>query len=402
MGTQFLLFDIDGVLIQPKGYRKAVFDTTNFFLQQLGIPDKNISEEIITTFESVGITSEWDMIPLFLISLIESAFLQREPGSSITEIMDLKNYFQSYEFQYDPEAIITFIEKIHKFKQDGYSACELVFNKIFKEQSNEILSLTKKHAEWLLIEWIGESRNIRKSSLLQFFQNLTLGSDVFEKITGMTPFVFTDPYLVKFDQPLIQEKYKNELVRLTSSKNFFSVAITARPSLYPATKNHKNFGLNFPEAELALQCLKLEEFPCVGFGAMEYLGLQKKSSGEHFVKPAPMHALVAILTASGMDVEEALNLSHEYIFTKRTDEVINYFSNFIKPIQACIFEDSIIGIQSLNRICELLRNDGIYISSKAYGIAKELNKINALKKENAIIYPTINEAFSSCVDDSIN
>jgi len=34
----------------------------------------------------------------------------------------------------------------------------------------------------------------------------------------------------------------------------------------------------------------------------------------------------------------------------------------------------------------------------AYGISTEQNKIEALIKENAIIFPTINEAFSACVD----
>jgi hypothetical protein len=34
----------------------------------------------------------------------------------------------------------------------------------------------------------------------------------------------------------------------------------------------------------------------------------------------------------------------------------------------------------------------------SYGISSEQNKIEALIKENAIIFPTINEAFSAYVD----
>jgi len=34
----------------------------------------------------------------------------------------------------------------------------------------------------------------------------------------------------------------------------------------------------------------------------------------------------------------------------------------------------------------------------AFGISDQPNKINALKNENAVIFPTLNEAFSSSVD----
>jgi len=83
LGTSFLLFDIDGVLINPSGYRKAVHDTTSYFLNKLGFSKISINEEIITTFESIGITSEWDIVPLYLLSIIELSLIQNQPDNSL-------------------------------------------------------------------------------------------------------------------------------------------------------------------------------------------------------------------------------------------------------------------------------------------------------------------------------
>ena len=184
-----------------------------------------------------------------------------------------------------------------------------------------------------------------------------------------------------------------------NSKNIiFPAIITARPSSFPIGASKHPSQLNFPEAELALKCLGLENIPCVGFGALEYLGITKKQSGDKFVKPSPVHALAAILCSLGMDLRDALNSSYAYIVLGRHTEIVNYFFQLNSPINIFIFEDTPIGLQSLKKLCRLLESDGLEVKMYPFGISTNQNKITTLKNENAIIFPTINEAFSACVD----
>ena len=107
MGTSFLLFDIDGVLINPSGYRKAVHDTTNYFLNKLGFSKITINEEIITTFESIGITSEWDIVPLYLLIIIELSLIQNQPDNSLENYQDCYGFFRKHEYQPKQKEIIS-------------------------------------------------------------------------------------------------------------------------------------------------------------------------------------------------------------------------------------------------------------------------------------------------------
>jgi len=197
---------------------------------------------------------------------------------------------------------------------------------------------------------------------------------------------------------MVLDETRNEILGLVSKNNIFSSVITARPSTLPnGLKSEKSQPI-FPEAELALKCLKLEQLPYVGFGSLEYLGKETNGTGDQFVKPSPVHAMTSILLSTGMDIIKALRLSYNYFYKDQHTELVDYLSRFDQPINVFIFEDSIIGIQSLENACERLEKNDFEIHMVAYGISTEQNKIEALINENAIIFPTINEAFSACVD----
>jgi hypothetical protein len=399
LGTYFLLFDIDGVLINPSGYRKAVYDTTNYFLHKLGFSKISINEEIITSFESIGITSEWDIVPLYLLIVTELSLIQNPAEISLENIQDCYNFFRKFEFQPDQKKIISSVLFLKEFIQDGYSACDSLLIQNFGKDTIQVFNHVRSKISWIINAWIKESRNIWKSEILQYFQNLTLGSELFQEITGLDSIQESEPYLVKHDNSMVLDETRHKILRISSKNNVFPSVITARPSSFPNGFKTEESQLDFPEAELALKCLKLEQIPCVGFGAMEYLGKEKVGTGDQFVKPSPIHAMTAILLSSGMEIIDALRLSYDYFFNDYHTEMVEYLSRFAQPFYVCIFEDSIIGIQSLEIACESLKNENFEIDMIAYGISTERNKIEALLNENAIIFPTINEAFSACVDD---
>jgi phosphoglycolate phosphatase-like HAD superfamily hydrolase len=54
------LFDIDGVLVDARGYLKALQDTVAHFSRQMGLGDHPPTEEEVRAFEANRLTSEWD------------------------------------------------------------------------------------------------------------------------------------------------------------------------------------------------------------------------------------------------------------------------------------------------------------------------------------------------------
>ena len=63
------LFDMDSVLLHPGGYRAALIATITHFASALGLEDVAPTFEEIEAFESVGITSEWDMAPICVAAI---------------------------------------------------------------------------------------------------------------------------------------------------------------------------------------------------------------------------------------------------------------------------------------------------------------------------------------------
>jgi len=220
--TNFLLFDIDGVLINPIGYRKAVYDTTRHFLDIFGFSKLAINDEIITTFESMGITSEWDMIPLYILSILELS-LKRESngqdrGQGFENSMDCYRFFSHLDEYPAQDEIIGQIQFLNEFLQDGYSVCESILLRKFQNEGQEIFTCGRDKLPWLFDNWLNQSRNIQKSEILQYFQNLSLGSNLFQQITGLNPFLESEPYLTKYDFPLITTEHRDK-IHLLNSKN---------------------------------------------------------------------------------------------------------------------------------------------------------------------------------------
>ncbi|NPA30626.1 MAG: hypothetical protein GXO37_01345, partial [Chloroflexi bacterium] len=67
------LFDMDGVLLAPLGYRRAVAATVQHFAHRLGLTPPLPADGDMAEYEAHGITSEWDMTPLMLAALLEAA-----------------------------------------------------------------------------------------------------------------------------------------------------------------------------------------------------------------------------------------------------------------------------------------------------------------------------------------
>lgn len=401
MTTNFLLFDLDGVLIRPIGYRKAVLDSIDYFLMEWGFQSKIIDENIISTFESVGITSEWDMVPLTILCVIEYQLTKATGKHSIKNRKELTDLLDSVDKEIDTDFLIRKVKELGLCLEKEVSPSESIYKEIFSKKNPSIFPAIFTKSNWLFDEWIKNTRNINKSKFLQLFQNLTLGSQLYKKITLLDPILETNSYLIKHDEKLINQENLEIIKKLEKKINIYPVVITARPSGSCFSTNDNSEHLYYPEAELAMKLLDLEGLPFIGYGALDAYGRKLYKNGDSFVKPSAFHALSSILYSTGFSVSNSFDLAFDYLYKNEKATVVNFFRKLDNPIHVTIFEDSIIGIQSVKAVCESLTRDGIEITFNAYGITENREKKIALEKENAIIFPTINEAFSNCVEEDI-
>ena len=394
-----MLYDLDGVLIRPNGYRKAVFDSIEFLLRGFGFKERIIDENVISTFEAIGITSEWDMVPLSILCVIENQLMKASNSFQICNQNELSLLLESVDKEIDIEFILEKVNGFGAYLETEISPSDSIFRKITVGNHNNIFPIILEKSFWLIEEWLSNTRNIYKSKSLQLFQNLTLGSELYKKITSLDPIVETGSYLTEFDEVLIKQKHLETINKFFTEVEKYQVAITARPS-GSRIQTAENFSTQYyPETELAMNLLGMDELPFIGYGALDAFGRMMNKSGDTFVKPSAFHALSSILHATGFEVLEAFNLTYDYLYRNEKVQLLDFLRNFQESIQVFIFEDSIIGIQSLKSVCEELTKDGIKIHFTAYGISENQNKKLALERENAIIYPTINEAFSHCVEN---
>ncbi len=87
------IFDIDGVLVEPKGYRAAVRATQAYFTHAMQLDDGVlVDDDIYALFEACRVSSEWDMVPLALAILIEK-ILEAHP--ELNQVNDLETCIQA-------------------------------------------------------------------------------------------------------------------------------------------------------------------------------------------------------------------------------------------------------------------------------------------------------------------
>lgn len=71
-----LLFDMDGVLVNPRGYHRALHETVRLAGISTGIGAVDLEDEQVTQFEALGISSEWHSSALCMAVMV----LEKQAG----------------------------------------------------------------------------------------------------------------------------------------------------------------------------------------------------------------------------------------------------------------------------------------------------------------------------------
>jgi hypothetical protein len=385
MNSIVYLFDIDGVLICPGGYRRATFDTIQYFLiELLGFPFSTYEDEL-SCFESIGITSEWDMIPLYLLAVLELTSDYQEQNFSFVE---------TEIFRFD---LIKFLNSYQKYLLYGEAPADAVLSQW--EAGLPIFPVLEGKNPELIRSLLYGTRNPEISRITGYFQNLVLGNQLFEQTCKVKAKIMTEPYLELYDKVQISTFYKQKVEQLIENQQIFSAAMTARPSINPFKPKNNPSDYFSPEAELAIKCIGLNQLSMIGFGALQAIGTAVNRTGDNFLKPSPVHAFIALQAALGGSMKTIYRLTLDYICylenPERISSQLESFLGTLRPsIHLFVFEDSSIGIRSVWNLVETFKKLDIEADVQAFGISTHPAKIKALKNENARIFSDINQALS--------
>ena len=399
-----LLFDIDGVLVNPLGYRACVKKTLDYFYKKMDLLDKMPPEDIAVSFEAIGITSEWDMIPICLAIVFDTFISNYKDGDIV-----LKNFEEGYRFIKNSEK--------SNVKIDYSRFLDTISNNILKGNSAPgtflMDILTGKYdnpfqyfsGQPLLFDLFSTTRDIEKSLTLQVFQNFALGSEKFEEIYKQDALFSSASYLHDYDQPLLAKEQLHKICKLLNDDKIKAAIYTARPSSYPREVEFEGIGYS-PEAEIAIGLNKINNIPLIGLGKITYMAKMRGINPEELIKPSPFQSLACVFAAILNNELMGLKLADEVLFNRTKGN--NYLKNILnsildhisynEDINIHIFEDSISGMAAGEKSLSYLRDCGLESKLHTWGISMEKPKIDKLENSGYRVFSNVNQALEVLFD----
>ena len=337
------IFDMDSVLLHPGGYRAALVATVNQFSHAMGLGKIAPGLDEIEAFESVGISSEWDMAPICVAAL--------SPGGA----------------RPDYRAIA---ERIANEMRPGEYAAEAAYRVLPRPP---FTGWGVRTDEILL-----HSRDVHRSPVLALFQQYALG-EAYESTYGLPRAIESEATLSKYDSPELS-------VYVPQNSAIFTTRPCKPPRDVPPLPGYA------PEAELGAELVNLSYLPLIGYGSLHWLAETVGGNADAYVKPAPVHTWAAIAAAAGFPESECLRAAEAL----SRDEWQPPLAGLREAGGAVtVFEDSASSIQGAREAVKRLGDGWKYIG---VGIAEGGPKHESLSKVADRIYPSIDEALKGEVN----
>jgi hypothetical protein len=402
MKPVIFLFDLDGVLVRPGGYRAAVQATVNHFARWLGLPELAPDEPTIAIFEAQGITGEWDMIPLSLAILIDHAAGALPPGS-YPSLAAMRSQISRHPLPDLKVAYAPVIRRLGAYLQPGEAPADVFLAVCQAEQDSELFP--NLSGEGVLCELLANTRKLGLSPTTRIFEHLVLGHNFYQRSLGLPPEIESEAYLTVYDRSLLAPATRDQLLEMRQQAGLAMVAYTARPSAWQgAWADGEALPAMFaPEAEMALLLAGMDSIPLVGYGQMGGLALQLGLAEEALLKPSPFHAMTAITAAWTGSIPAALEwLAQVYANQVRGNKsapgLETAAGRLPEAAQVHIFEDSSIGMAGGKQAVALLGAQGLHVDLHLWGIATHAEKKAALQAVGAHhIFADVNQAVAYAV-----
>lgn len=358
-----LLFDMDGVLVNPRGYHRALHETVRLAGISAGIGAVDLEDEQVTQFEALGISSEWHSSALCMAVMVlekQAGFAHlNNPPQPVQ--LNLESLFEALSFQPMQNSAL------HR----GVAAIEML-----AEKFDVAVDPARK--------LVAESESIQYSPTLNCFQELILGSQNYSSIYQKESQFKIESYLDLYDVSLLRESESAKIMNWVAESGHGAAIMTNRPSKGPSEFS------GMPDSEMGANLVSLAFLPLVGKGDLLWFSAQTGLPVEHFAKPTWRHAMAAILAACGWPVEECLKFVGKQLSEWECPRL-----QFLQDSKVSVFEDTPGGLVSVQKSAKLLGDIGIQVKVQNIGIAENPAKRNALFSQDASVYADINQALAS-------
>ena len=370
---KIFLFDMDGVLLESRGYHLALQETVRRMAKALGFGDVTLSPDDIAAFEAGGITSEWDEAAINSALLLETVWKDQPKRELPLSLALPKSSSPNLRPVPDFNALARSLSTPDLLSLPPLERAERFFLGADRHTPAQVL---------ILRGLIRGARTAERSLTHRTFQELVLGSAEFARTYGLPALLDCESYLLKYDLSNLSPTESARLQDWMSAPGHAAAVITSRPSRPPAGV------FSTPEAELGAALVGLENIPICGWGGMCWLGMQRYADPQTFLKPSPVHTLAGMRMALGEGQETALAAAADLVETGQATPSWQQLAG----AQLSIFEDTPGGIKSLHAARQVLDGAGIHIETQYFGIARKPVKIQALQANGGQVFPTLVEA----------
>lgn len=377
-----LLFDVDGVLIHPKGYKIALQATIDYFAEQMGFPLMGLSFDEIAVYEACGMTNEWDSAAFSVGALIGSAFTSSH-GLKWDNFEDTLSAIRDAKISINRPDFVTLAKQVADLNHQ-YEPPTIICRDILKSRSPV--------AAHLLLDTLFTDIYSLDTPTTLIQQVHTLGSENFTKTYQRNAPLPRESYLVKYDTALLTFENRQALLDWSQDPEHSFVIYTARPSSLPKGIDDNPIGYA-PEADLAAELLGFtDQVPLIASGRMEWLARQHNRQAADYIKPSPVQALAAIGAAITGDELTGLTAAAKLF---EQNELIEPFSSLNEhPTRVVVFEDSMGGLHATQLAVEHLKASGVAVQLEKIGVAPEASKRTALATIADRVVHDINEGLA--------
>jgi phosphoglycolate phosphatase-like HAD superfamily hydrolase len=378
------LFDVDGVLVNPRGYKQALYASLNYFADRMGQPAQNLTYEEIARFEASGLTNEWESLAM-CVSLLLTSVLNEKPDLTRNTFALTLDPVRRGGVEVPRPDYTKLAAEVKQLNPEGLRPSHTVRDLMLKR--------TPKIAHALLHELLDDVYSI-ETPTTRIFQHYTLGSERFEDTYNRSSDIKVASQLLLNDIPHIQSGVLEEFL----SRDFDVAIYSARPSLPPndlATSEREalDSALYPPEGDLAAGLLGvIDAVPLIAGGRIAWLAAEYKRDITEFMKPAPVQALAAIGAALSAQEKSALEAAVTFFDEGELVWPLDQLKD--QHTHVIVFEDSVGGIRAVQKAVTMLREAGIQIDVEAVGVAVEPSKREALEPVADRIIEEINLALS--------
>lgn len=392
-----LLLDIDDVLVLPVGYKRGIPATLETFTRRLGWEIPLPTEADIEWFEASGVSSEWDSTAICLAGLLlEAARLDdRWIVPDFEEAMARLAARALDGAQIRPN-YVAWVKAAGEAAQPGERPSQAAL-RLWRQEL--LPQLPRSDALEALLNILLADTHSLSCPTTAVFQAWMVGSRAYREAYGRPAPIEVPRGLLEEDQPLLAYEGSRALTHVWYEGRLAPAFYTSRPSRPPWKEPPPPLPVYSPEAELAAQRIRLEDWTPVGLGRLFWLA-DTVGLRENPTKPHPIHGMAAfaaaIASVDGIPEPQALQAAYE---TLQAGTLIGPLAEWAEfSWHVVLVEDSVKGIQGIFRAVRQLYELGMSVRLTVFGVAPHPGpKAEVLEAYADRLVPSVNDAIEEIV-----